>query len=226
MKATYLYCYTRTKYIDYRHVFGLSYTICPEDVQDVFTLRIRAILNQTDDSNLSTPVYIYFRENNYILYGVVCLNSVLSTEYCNEKTNGRVRGFIGVVTDISYECVSSIPISLDFYEALYKKHVAPIWESYTFQYENDRAIDIYDLPAEKQIIASKTTNSINTDSSRCRLFSKTWDGESLISEALGTDTNTSVALYVDNERQITMPNYYPLMNAQMKHIIENSFEDI
>ena len=226
MKATYLYCYTRTKYIDYRHVFGLSYTSCPEDVQHVFTQRIRAILNQTDDSNLSTPVYVFFRENNYVLYGIVCLNNVLSTEYCNEKTNGRVRGFIGIVTDTSHECVNSIPTSLDFYKALYKQHIVPVWESYTFQYENDKNIDINDFHFEKRVIASKTTSSINTDRCHCRLFSNTWDGDSLISEALGADTNVSVALYVDNERQVNMPEYYPLMNAQMKHAIEGSYEDI
>lgn len=226
MKKTYLYCYTRTKYIDYRHVFGLSYTLCPEDVQDVFTQRIRAILNNTDDSNLSTPVYIFFREGNYILYGVACLNRELSTEYCNERTNGRVRGFIGIVVDTSYEHISSVPLSLDFYEELYKQHIAPIWESYTFQYENDRMVNTDLLPISKNIVASRQTPNINTDSKQCRLFSNAWDGEILMSEALGLASNISIALNLDNEQQATMPDYYPLMNAQMKYSINESFEDV
>lgn len=225
METTYLYCYTRTKNIDYRHVFGLSYAVCPEEIQEVFTKRIRAILNQTDDSNLSTPVYVFFREGGFALYGVVCLNSVLSADYCNEKTNGRVRGFLGVVTNTLLKGIDKIPLSLDFYEALYKQYVVPVWDSYTFQYENDKMVDTSDFPVSKSIDASGMVGSINTASNHCRMFSNTWDGESLLAEALSTDGNISIALNIDDERQVTMPDYYPLMNAQMKYSIADSFED-
>lgn len=225
MKGTYLYCYTRTKYIDYRHVFGLSYMVCPEDVQDVFTNRIRAILNQTDDTNLSTPVYVFFREENFVLYGVACLNGILSKEYCKDKTNGSVRGFLGILVNTSVTKVDCLQNSIDFYKALYQENIAPVWESYTFQYEEDKEIDTSCYPASKCIVPSHETDIINMDNHHCRLFSNTWDGDILLAKALSAKTNISIAINLDNERQATMPDYNPLMNAQMKYSIEGSLED-
>lgn len=226
MGNNYLYCYTRTKHIDYRHVFGLSHAMCPEEVQEIFTKRIRAILNQTDDSNLLTPVFVFFRERDYVLYGVICLNSVLSSEYCNEKTNGRVRGFMGIVSDTSYKSIDYLPLSIDFYKELYNRHIVPVWESYTFQYENDKIIDMSDFPISKRIEPSKKISCINIRKNCCRLFSNAWNGEILLSEALCINENISIALNIDDERQVTMSDYYPLMNAQMKYPISGSFEDI
>lgn len=225
MRGTYLYCYTRTKYIDYRHVFGLSYMVCPEEVQDVFTNRIRAILNQTDDTNLSTPVYVFFREENFVLYGVACLNCILSREYCKDKTNGSVRGFLGILVNTSVTKVNCLQNSIDFYKALYQDYITPVWESYTFQYEEDKEIDTSYYSVSKCIVPSHETDKINMDNHRCRLFSNSWDGDILLAEALSAKTNISIAINLDHERQATMPDYNPLMNAQMKYSIDGSLED-
>lgn len=89
MIAKYLYCYTRTRNIDYRNIYGVSSSVCPQYVQDLFLRRLSALLNNTADENLSSPVYVYFRHDDIVLYGIVCLNSVLSADCCLEKTNGR-----------------------------------------------------------------------------------------------------------------------------------------
>ena len=56
MIAKYLYCYTRTRNIDYRNIYGVSSSVCPQYVQDLFLRRLSALLNNTADENLSSPV--------------------------------------------------------------------------------------------------------------------------------------------------------------------------
>ena len=87
-------------------------------------------------------------------------------------------------------------------------------------------IDISDFTISKSVVPSSKVSCINREKNRCRLFSNAWDGETLLSEALSINENISIALNIDDERQVTMPDYYPLMNAQMKYPVSDSFEDV
>ena len=213
MSTNYLFCYTRTKFLDYRNIYSVTQKVCPQNVQNIFLKRIRAILNKTDDKNLINPAYLYINEGGYALCGIICLNKSLSEEFCTEKTNGQVRGFFGFVfyhNDNFY-----YPYSLDFYRQLYAKYIAIQWESYTFHYQENERINLSEFPTTR-IINPTMGNKLNTDNHYCRFFPSTINAEELLAEAIGYSTDISLAIGVDGEEQVTTPANYPLMNAVMR----------
>lgn len=223
MTRKYLFCYTRTKNLDYRNVYGVDTSICPQPIQDVFLGRISALLNNTADENLINPVYVYFRQDNLILFGILCLNSVLSADYCLEKTNGRVRGFFGIIekaTDVAIE----IPYSLDFYIRLYEKYIIPKWSSFTFHYNENIELDI--SIGDSDIIVNPTIGeTLNKDLNICRVFCSPRLSKNLLSEALACKVNMSIAIGISDRKQVTEDNF-PLMNATLKKDECRSYEDV
>lgn len=223
MTRKYLFCYTRTKNLDYRNVYGVDTSICPQPIQDVFLGRISALLNNTADENLINPVYLYFRQDNLILFGILCLNSVLSADYCLEKTNGRVRGFFGIIekaTDVAIE----IPYSLDFYIRLYEKYIIPKWSSFTFHYNENIELDI--SIGDSDIIVNPTLGeTLNKDLNICRVFCSPRLSKNLLSEALACKVNMSIAIGISDKKQVIEDNF-PLMNATLKNDECRSYEDV
>lgn len=201
--------------MDYRNVFGVNTDVCPESIQEIFLKRISAVLNKTDNDNLATPVFLYFSQDECVLYGFACLNRVLSSDYCTDKTNGSIRGFIGVLTSLSQIQKNGIVYSFDFYRSLYTIYVVPEWETYTSRCKEDVALDEESFSAA-HCIFPKLSSVINNDCSICRLFPATYDGSDLLAEAIGMQGNMSIALNVDSEEQVSLPNYFPLMNALLK----------
>ena len=223
MIAKYLYCYTRTRNIDYRNIYGVSSSVCPQYVQDLFLRRLSALLNNTVDENLSSPVYVYFRHDDIVLYGIVCLNSVLSADCCLEKTNGRVRGFFGVLEQ-SETPIQGIPHSLDFYRQLYAQYIIPKWNSFTFHYVEDVALSP-DVEAAELITPSSTNMNINTDSRYCRIFRSSRRANVLLAEALTLPGKMSVAVGITDSAQVTMDNS-SLLNATYRNGDTDDYEDV
>lgn len=223
MTQKYLFCYTRTQNIDYRNIYGVDTSICPQSIQDVFLGRISALLNNTVDENLNNPMYIYFRQDDFILIGIVCLNCVLSAHYCLERTNGRVRGFFGMIENVS-DIVWSIPYSLDFYIKLYEKYIIPKWSSYTFHYKENILVDI---PVDDSDCVKNTSSvgTLNNNINICRVFLSPRHSMKLLSEALVYKGNMSIAIGISNKEQVTEDNF-PLMNATLKNDECRSYEDI
>lgn len=223
MPQKYLFCYTRTKNLDYRNVYGVDTSICPQPILDIFLGRISALLNNTADENLISPVYVYSRQDDLILFGILCLNSVLSTDYCLEKTNGRVRGFFGIIektTDVVHE----IPYSLDFYIKLYEKYIVPKWSSFTFHYNENIELDI-PIGDSNIIINPQSGGSLNNNLNICRVFLSPRLSKNLLSEALACKGNTSIAIGISDKEQVTEDNF-SLMNATLKNDECRSYEDI
>lgn len=223
MTRKYLFCYTRTKNIDYRNVYGVDATICHQPIQDIFLGRISALLNNTADENLKEPVYVYFRQDGIILYGIVCLNSVLSADYCLEKTNGRVRGFFGIIEKVN-DVAQAVPYSLDFYIKLYEKYIVPKWNSFTFHYNENIELDI-PIDVSDSVIKPIAGSSLNSNLNICRVFLSPRLSKNLLSEALAYKGNTSIAIGISNKEQVTEDNF-PLMNATLKNDECRSYEDV
>lgn len=223
MTRKYLFCYTRTKNIDYRNVYGVDATICPQPIQDIFLGRISALLNKTADENLKDPVYVYFRQDDIILYGIACLNCVLSADYCLEKTNGRVRGFFGIIEKVN-DVAQAVPYSLDFYIKLYEKYIVPKWSSFTFHYNENIEISI-PIDVSDSVIKPIAGSSLNSNLNICRVFLSSRLSKNLLSEALAYKGNTSIAIGISNKEQVTEDNF-PLMNATLKNDECRSYEDV
>ena len=223
MKRKYLFCYTRTKNIDYRNVYGVDASICPQPIQDIFLGRISALLNNTADENLKDPVYVYFRQDDIILYGIACLNSVLSVDYCLEKTNGRVRGFFGIIEKVN-DVAQAVPYSLDFYIKLYEKYIVPKWSSFTFHYIENIELSI-SIDVSDSVIKPIAGSSLNSDLNICRVFLSPRLSSKWLSEALAYKGNMSIAIGISNKEQVTEDNF-PLMNASLKNEECRSYEDV
>lgn len=223
MTRKYLFCYTRTKNIDYRNVYGVDASICPQPIQDIFLGRISALLNNTADENLKDPLYVYFRQDDIILYGIACLNSVLSADYCLEKTNGRVRGFLGIIEKVN-DAVQAIPYSLDFYIKLYEKYIVPKWSSFTFHYNENIELSI-PIDVSDSVIKPLAGSSLNSDLNICRVFLSPRLSSKCLSEALAYKGNMSIAIGISNNEQVTEDNF-PLMNATLKNEECRSYEDV
>lgn len=223
MTQKYLFCYTRTKNLDYRNVYGVDTSICSQSIQDVFLGRISALLNNTADENLISPVYVYFRQDDLILFGILCLNSVLSADYCLEKTNGRVRGFFGIIEKAT-DVVQEIPFSLDFYIKLYEKYIIPKWSSFTFHYNENVELDI-PIDVSDSVINPQPGSSLNNDLNICRVFLSPRLSNKLLSEALAYKGNMSIAIGISDKEQVTEDNF-PLMNATLKNDECRSYEDV
>lgn len=223
MTRKYLFCYTRTKNIDYRNVYGVDASICPQTIQDIFLGRISALLNNTADENLKDPVYVYFRQDGIILYGIACLNSVLSADYCLEKTNGRVRGFFGIIEKVN-DVAQAVPYSLDFYIKLYEKYIVPKWNSFTFHYNENIELSI-PIDVSDSVIKPLAGSSLNNDLNICRVFLSPRLSPKWLSEALAYKGNMSIAIGISNNEQVTEDNF-PLMNATLKNEECRSYEDV
>lgn len=223
MTRKYLFCYTRTKNIDYRNVYGVDASICPQPIQDIFFGRISALLNKTADENLKDPVYVYFRQDDIILYGIACLNSVLSADYCLEKTNGRVRGFFGIIEKTN-DVAQAVPYSLDFYIKLYEKYIVPKWSSFTFHYNENIELSI-PIDVSDSVIKPLAGSSLNSDLNICRVFLSPRLSAKWLSEALAYKGNMSIAIGISNNEQVTEDNF-PLMNATLKNEECRSYEDV
>lgn len=223
MTRKYLFCYTRTKNLDYRNVYGVDVSICPQPIQDIFLSRISALLSKTADENLKDPVYVYFRQDGVILYGIACLNSVLSADFCLEKTNGRVRGFFGVIEKAN-DVVQDIPYSLDFYIKLYEKYIVPKWSSFTFHYNENIELDI-PINVSDSVINPLSGGTLNNDLNICRVFLSPRLSKKLLSEALAYKGNMSIAIGISDKEQVTEDNF-SLMNATLKKDECRSYEDV
>lgn len=223
MIRKYLFCYTRTKNIDYRNVYSVDASICPQPIQELFLGRISALLNKTADENLKDSVYVYFRQDDIILYGIACLNSVLSADFCLEKTNGRVRGFFGIIEKTN-DVVQAIPYSLEFYIKLYEKYIVPKWSSFTFHYNENIALSI-PIDVSDCVIKPLAESSLNNDLNICRLFFSPRLSKKCLSEALAHKGNMSIAIGISDKEQVTEDNF-PLMNATLKNDECSSYEDV
>lgn len=199
-------------FLDYRNVYCVDTSICPKSVRDIFLGRISALLNNTSDKNLVNPVYVFFRQEDVVLYGIACLNSVLSADYCLEKTNGRVRGFFGVIMKTG-ELVQEVPNSLDFYTKMYEKYIIPKWTSYTFHYQKNEDIELPD-DASNHIISPIAGNALNTDFNVCRLFESPKLSFGLLAEALTYRGNISLVIGITDRRQAPL-NDFAVMNAMI-----------
>lgn len=211
--------------MDYRNLFAVSSDVCPEHIQEIFLKRISAILNKTDDTNLAIPVFLYFCQEGYVLYGVATLNKILSEQYCTDKSNSSVRGFVGVLTDMSTVREKGVPFSIDFYQSIYAHTVVPEWETYTSRCVENKQLLCNEILAN-EIVFGMDPRSINQDTSKCRLFSSTNNRKQLLSETIGANGDISIALNVENEDQVILSAYSPLTNAHLRVQIEGEYEDI
>lgn len=189
------YCYTRAKFLDYC-VFSR-----PTNLDQFAIKEIKSkALSVTDsiESKLSTPKWILIKTPEYVVWGICCLNRILSEEYNCDYSGTPISGMFAVV--ISEYDIIQLPYDVEYFRRLYELEVSKFWtrkEAHICQVDEFIAGNFNFIRA----IHNDNVNIINTDPFKC-LSLGTTNKEDIISAALTLD-NVSLLIDNDNIQQAT-----------------------
>ena len=189
------YCYTRAEFLDYC-VFSR-----PTNLDQFAIKEIKSkALSVTDsiESKLSTPKWILIKTPEYVVWGICCLNRILSEEYNCDYSGTPISGMFAVVIS-EYENIQ-LPYDVEYFRRLYELEVSKFWtrkESHICQVDEFIAGNFNFIRA----IQNDNVNIINTDPFKC-LSLGTTNKEDIISAALTID-NVSLLIDNDNIQQAT-----------------------
>lgn len=212
MEAFY-YIYTATAANDYCSLVSPNSSFFNKEVKEHFTKRIRNLIN-TDaygEGILNDPIWLLIKEDDLILWGVGCKTSELSNQ--TDDFGRTLRTFVGVFIRTRNTDNIELPYDMDFFKSSFEKIVLPQWNVYTNGITNQ---ECKELEAREYISPRSSSSQLNTNYHYCRAFNnKCTDTRTLFEQALGCDTNISVASKVVDLRQVTNSNagIIPLMNA-------------
>lgn len=189
------YCYTRAKFLDYC-VFSR-----PTNLDQFAIKEIKSkALSVTDsiESKLSTPKWILIKTPEYVVWGICCLNRILSEEYNCDYSGTPISGMFAVVIS-EYDNIQ-LPYDVEYFRRLYELEVSKFWtrkEAHICQVDEFIAGNFNFIRA----IQNDNVNIINTDPFKC-LSLGTTNKEDIISAALTLD-NVSLLIDNDNIQQAT-----------------------
>ena len=189
------YCYTRAKFLDYC-VFSR-----PTNLDQFAIKEIKSkALSVTDsiESKLSTPKWILIKTPEYVVWGICCLNRILSEEYNCDYSGTPISGMFAVV--ISEYDIIQLPYDVEYFRRLYELEVSKFWtrkEAHICQVNEFIAGNFNFIRA----IQNDNVNIINTDPFKC-LSLETTNKVDIISAALTLD-NVSLLIDNDNIQQAT-----------------------
>ena len=183
------YCYTRAKFLDYC-VFSRPSNLNQSAIKEIKS----KVLSVTDsiESKLSTPKWILIKTPEYVVWGVCCLNRILSEEYNCDYSGTPISGMFAVVIS-EYDNIQ-LPYDVEYFRRLYELEVSKFW---TRKEAHICQVDEF-IPGNFNFIrAIQNSNAsiINTDPFKC-LSLGTINKEDIISAALTLD---NVSLLIDND---------------------------
>lgn len=183
------YCYTRAKFLDYC-VFSRPSNLHQSAIKEVKS----KVLSITDsiDSKLSTPKWILIKTPEYVVWGVCCLNRILSEEYNCDYSGTPISGMFAVVIS-EYDSIQ-LPYDIEYFRRLYELEVSSFW---TRKETHICQVDGFISGKYNFVRAtwSDNVNIINTDPFKCLSLEAT-NKEDIISAALTLD---NVSLLIDND---------------------------
>lgn len=203
------FIYTRTRNVEYRLLTPSSL----KDLSPQFVTLCRKAAQasiQADNTELGVPVKLLIKTSEGILWGVSCINSVLSSD-CKDKANRLVRGFFGIILPSS---TSTIPYDIDFFKALYAIYVQPVWDTLDDTYETP-ATAIPDF-GNRTIKADKLCTEINKIASECHFFAYGCSEADYIAAVLKSNGPNSIITNIHHICQaVDLEESFMLMNAIM-----------
>lgn len=204
------YCYTRGEFPDYRN-FAIPDNLNSKEIETVKMI-VKPIVDSP--SALTEPVWVLYKTNKIIVWGICCFNNELSNQYHIDGAKRQVTGFFAIsISDYSIVELS-LPFDISFFKELYKTDVEPYWfcrenEDHT-SHKNNLGNDFY-----RSIKASenKYLSLLNTDLFVSKRFGES-NIEGVLSSALTVDT---ISLVVGYDGTINAPNAkVPVMNSIME----------
>lgn len=206
----YPFIYTRTLNKDYRLLTSGLLGGIPAEAINRCRAIARAMIDANDDL-LQAESIVVVRQGTLTLVGKACLNRILG--HPGTDLYGRVvRGFFGFIADSP---ITEIPAGNDYYSALYKTYVEPVWETYS---DSEQVGTLYELPFGSDVISASEAGStvINHNRALCGLYPATTDARALIAAVLATPEDNSIATNIHSRRQLTLTTpEFCFMNAVM-----------
>lgn len=186
-----LFVYTRTKNVDYQAIISPSEEFCPKSTRKLFLTQARGIINvEQYDDPLVEPRWLFSKKGNLLLWGIGVQNKELNEDVYKDFTGRPVRGFFGLVIDLS-EQEALLPFDLAFFKKLYLSYIVPLWD---VEFDSFKKSSIpVDLEMESFTCISKATSTIilNTDTEITSVLGNV-NLSDVFSTALGLDSDTSV----------------------------------
>lgn len=210
MMKTFAILYSATSALDYRFVASPSKEDIPKGTLNKFQKTVKGLLS--NERPIEKPKWVLVKEFvngvQYVLWGVACQNSVMFDNFSFDKKKRSIQCFVGVVIS-NADSHLRLPYDTNAFTSLFETIMEQQWESL----EQKASIYEIELPLSHVTIGATKVSGINLDSSICRFFPGTYNGEQLFSEALASISNVSVASGIQNKSEVISPEYAPLFNA-------------
>ena len=123
-----LFVYTRTKNVDYQVLISPTEDLCPKSTRKHFLSQARGTINvELYDDPFTEPRWLLSRKGNLLLWGIGIQNKDLNEDFYKDFTGRPVRGFFGIVLNLS-EQEAALPFDLSFFRKIYLTYIVPIWD--------------------------------------------------------------------------------------------------
>ena len=214
----YPFIYTRTKYHDYRLITSQSLQVIHGEFVEKSLILVRTAIDAKNEQ-LKQPSWVLIKTNDYILWGISCLNETIATQ-SYDKVGRQVRGFFGIVADASLD---QLPFGLSFYKKLYQTYVSPVWDSVSIM---DEITGLVTIPLGSDLVVkTQTSVEVNESSVLCRLFPAVSNPKPYIESVFSSGGYNSIVTNIHSRSQFLLEGIqsFPILNMIMD-IDSNQFE--
>lgn len=210
---SFAFLYSATVARDYGLVASPGISIVPKEVIRIFRLRVRGLLS--DEEPIDVPRWLLLKEfhgqKTYILWGMGCMNSMLSPSFSKDNKHRAIQCFTGCII-IDPEINLRLPYDVESFVPLFNEVMSNRWESF-----DPKSLEM-EYPIDRMkaghYIKGKSGLNLNYNSMSCRFFpaSANPDGV-LFSEAIWSDRSVSLASNIVRKSEVVTPEFIPLLNA-------------
>ena len=186
-----LFVYTRTRNVDYQAIISPSENFCPKQTRKLFLTQARGVINvEQYDDPLVDPRWLFSKRDNLLLWGIGIQNKMLNEDVYKDFTGRPVRGFFGIIIDLSQQ-EGVIPFDVDFFKRIYTSYILPIWEVEFDTFKKSSIQFDFDVEQFTFIKGSTPTVNLNYDVDKTRILGEVKLSD-VFSSALSSDADTSI----------------------------------
>ncbi len=213
------FIYSRNRNNDYKLIYAPSPDYCPSEVRLQFIKQARGVINiESYPGTLETPRWFISRIDGCVLFGVGCLNRVLSDTNNTDYTGTPVRGFFGIVINEKVE-QKGVPYDISFFKDLYESQIIPVWENARDEFKFIGVEANIDETKYEFIERGVSGSGLNTSERQTFILPEATDTAAMIAEVLSTSEDTSFVSNLDAQEHATASeiNFY---NAAVNGVTE------
>lgn len=203
-----LFVYTRTKNVDYQAIISPTEEFCPKSTRKLFLAQARGVINIElyDDPFGEEPRWLLSKKNNLLLWGIGIQNKMLNEEIYKDFAGRPVRGFFGIIIDLSNQD-KLIPYDINFFKEIYLNYIVPIWDTEVDSYKKS-CINLDFNPEQYKCIKTNSNSnvSLNYDINKTLILGNV-DLVDVLSSALSSTKDISIVSGFSSKAHAFAPEY-------------------